>query len=229
MKRVPTGVLPGLAALGLIPASLLAAGGCQSSMYDENAALHAQNRQLQNEYSATQSELESRPTPAQVASLQSELAARDQMIADLQAKLNAPQEDGSIIPGMEGVDITMDQAKGELTLAVQGDVLFPSGSTTVNKSAEATLTRIADILKKDYAGKTIRVEGHTDTDPISKTKKLFADNRDLSLRRAYAVTTFLEGKGVQPEQVETVGHGQYKPRSTTSKKDNRRVEIVVVI
>ena len=223
MKRTVSGLA---AALGLSTASLLA-GGCQNSMYDENAALHTQNRQLQDAYSNTQAELETRPTEAQLIGLQSELAARDKMIADLQAALNAPKADGSPMLEMgENVDVSMNE-RGDLTMSVAGDVLFASGSTTINKNAEATLSRIADVLKKDFAGKAIRVEGHTDTDPISKTKKLFADNRDLSLKRAYSVTAFLEGKGVAPEKLETVGHGQYKPRSST-KKDNRRVEIVVV-
>ena len=211
------------ASLGLI----LLASGCQNSMYEENAGLHEQNRKLQTHLSATSDELSARPTQAQLATLQQELAERDRMIAELQASLNAPQADGTQIPGIEGVDISTND-RGDLTMSVAGDVLFASGSTTINKSAEATLARIAEVLRRDYGAKAVRIEGHTDTDPISKTKNLYADNRDLSLKRAYAVTKFLEGKGVQPERIETVGHGQHKPRSET-KKDNRRVEIVVVM
>lgn len=223
MKRVFFGAF---ATIGLVSASLIT-GGCRNSMYEENAELHDQNRQLQDSYSATQDELAARPTPEQLAALQDELAARDKMIADLNARLNAPQADGSQIPGIEGVDVRMTDS-GDLAMSVAGDVLFASGSTSINKGAESTLARIAEVLQRDYSGKPVRVEGHTDADPINKTKKLFADNRDLSLRRAYAVTTFLETKGVQPDRLETVGHGQYKPRSST-KKDNRRVEIVVVM
>lgn len=220
MKRVFCGAI---ATFGLI----LLAGGCQNAMYEENAALHDQNRKLQTHLSATSDELAARPTAAQLANLQQELAERDRMIAELQASLKAPQDDGSPIPGIEGVDV-YQTARGDLAMSVQGDVLFASGSTTINKSAEATLARIAEVLRRDYGAKSVRIEGHTDTDPISKTKNLYADNRELSLKRAYAVTKFLETKGVQPERIETVGHGQYKPRSD-AKKDNRRVEIVVVM
>ena len=220
MKRVLFGAT---ASLGLI----LLAGGCQNAMYEENAELHNQNRKLQTHLSATSDELAARPTQAQLANLQQELAERDRMIAELQGRLNAPQEDGTPVLGIDGVDVTVTP-RGDLSMSVAGDVLFASGSTTINKSAEATLARIADVLRQDYGAKAVRVEGHTDTDPISKTKNLYADNRDLSLKRAYAVTKFLEGKGVQPERLETVGHGQYKPRAQT-KKDNRRVEIVVVM
>ena len=115
-----------------------------------------------------------------------------------------------------------------MTMRVPGDVVFASGSTTINKGSEATLTRIADVLKSEYGGRKIRVEGHTDADPINKTAKLFNDNRDLSLKRAYAVTQFLEQKGVSPATMATVGHGPHQPRGA-NKKDNRRVEIVVVL
>jgi flagellar motor protein MotB len=120
----------------------------------------------------------------------------------------------------------MDQY-GNLTMDIAGDVLFASGSTKLNKSAEDTLARIADVLKNDYSANAIRVEGHTDSDPITKTKNLYADNRDLSLQRAYSVTKFLESKGLPPAKIETVGHGEHKPAGS-NKAQNRRVVITVV-
>lgn len=226
MKRIITG----LAALGLFSASVLS-GGCQSSMYEENTGLHTQNREMQKRIFAQREALEQ--TQAEKASYERAVAERDaalqerdRMIAELQSKLNAPDADtGFAVPGISGVDVGIN-ARGELTMSVQGDVLFPSGSTKLNSGAETTLARIADVLKSDYPGNTIRVEGHTDNDPIKKTKNLYSDNRDLSLKRAYSVTKFLESKGIDPAKVETVGHGQYKPKGS-DKKQNRRVEIVV--
>ena len=221
-----------IAAAVLAGGSLVAGAGCQSSLYDENRAMHTQNKQLQNALTEKHQELQVRPTKeqfeAQKAAYDQALAQRDQLIADLQNKLNAPQADGTKVEGIEGVEVDFDADKGEMTMRVPGDVVFASGSTGINKGAEATLGRIADVLKSEYDGKAVRVEGHTDTDPISKTKKLYADNRDLSLKRAYSVTQFLENKGVTPSRIETVGHGEYKPRGEV-KKDNRRVEIVVVL
>ena len=230
MTRRP---LTAVAALGLTAASLLA-GGCRNSMYEENAGLHKQNRDIQAALAAKRDELNGRPTDADLASLNQEVAQRDAAIAerdalinDLRGKLNAPSTPGGpAIEGMAGVDISYDAARGEMTMRVPGDVVFASGSTAINKGAESTLTRIADVLKKDYATKKVRVEGHTDADPIKKTAKLYNDNRDLSLQRAYAVTKFLEGKGVDPGHLATAGYGEHQPRG--NKKDSRRVEIVVV-
>lgn len=226
MKRILTGV----AAIGLFSASILT-GGCQNSMYEESVALHGQNRKMQEaiakqQETLQQTEAEKASYAAAVAERDEALRQRDQMIADLQSKLNAPDAaTGIAVPGIAGVDVGIND-RGELTMSVQGDVLFPSGSTKLNSGAETTLARIADILKKDYGAQAIRVEGHTDNDPIQKTKNLYDDNRDLSLQRAYSVTKFLESKGVDPAKVETVGHGQYKPKGS-DKKQNRRVEIVV--
>ena len=226
MKRNLTGV----AAIGLFLASIVS-GGCQNSMYEENSDLHTQNRRLQSTLAEHRSlvqqiEAEKASYAAAVAERDRALAERDQMIQDLQSKLNAPDVATGISPlGIDNVGVAMNEM-GELVLTVQGDVLFPSGSTKLNNSAEATLARIADVLKSDFGARAIRVEGHTDTDPINKTKNLYSDNRDLSLQRAYSVTKFLETKGVDPAKIETVGHGQYKPKGA-DKKSNRRVEIIV--
>ena len=215
-----------------LAAATLAAGGlstgCQNAMYDENVALHEQSRALQAQNKNLRGELQNRPDAAQLAALQAELNERDRMIADLQSRLNAPQPDGMTITGLEDIDITFDSDRGEMTLRVPGDVLFASGSTKVNGSADSTLARIADILNTDYAGKDIHVVGHTDSDPIVKTKNKFSDNRDLSMQRAYSVTNKLIGKGVEAGRIMTGGKGQYDTLGQGKKKD-RRVEIVVVL
>ena len=209
----------------------LAAGGCQNAMYDENMALHTQNRELQDRNKAFKSELMTRPDAAQVASLEAELAAKQQRISDLEGqlseRLNAPDvQTGLIIPGVAGVDVKYDEARGEMTMTIPGDLLFSSGSTALSKGSAATLGRIADIINSDYAGKTVRVRGHTDSDPIKKSK--FDSNRDLSLARAYSVTKKLESSGVSATRLETVGLGEHHPTGQGKSKD-RRVEIVVVM
>jgi outer membrane protein OmpA-like peptidoglycan-associated protein len=210
----------------------LVSAGCQNAMYDENLALHSQARQLQEDKKSLMGELETRPTDAQVASLRTENQAKAQRIAELERqlaeRLAMPDESGLMIPGIDNVEIGLNDAGTEMTMRVPGDVLFASGSDTVNSGAKATLNRIADILQSDYAGSRVRVEGHTDADPIKRSKGKYDSNRDLSLRRAYAVTKVLEGSGVPASRIETVGHGEHQTLGQGKKKD-RRVEIVVVL
>ena len=74
--------------------------------------------------------------------------------------------------------------------------------------------------------------GHTDTDPIIKTKKLFENNLALSLKRGYVVAQELKGMGIEPKQLIAGGQGESNPiapNDTKSNKSmNRRVQILAV-
>ena len=212
---------------GLSLAALTSLVGCQNALHDDNLKLHAQNRELQERVDALTSELGNRPDASQVAGLQAEIANRDAKISDLQTQLKTPVAGEPAAPGIEGIETSYDAKTGEMTVRVPGDVLFDSGVATLKPSAKGTLDKIANALKKDYGGKAVRVEGHTDADPLVKTKAMWTDNRNLSMNRALAVTRYLESKGVDPKLVETAGFGQYHPLGNDKSK-NRRVEIVVV-
>jgi flagellar motor protein MotB len=205
----------------------LAGIGCQNALHDDNLKLHSQNRELQDRVRSLESELGTRPDATQVAGLQTEIANRDAKIAQLEQQLQTQPAGEAPTPGIEGIETEFDPKTGEMTVRVPGDVLFDSGVATLKPSARGTLDKIADALKGDYNDKPIRVEGHTDSDPLLKTRQLWTDNRNLSMARALAVTRYLESKGVDPKRIATAGFGQYHPRGDNKAK-NRRVEIVVV-
>lgn len=209
---------------------LLAVGviGCQSGAADENRLLHAQNKELQSQLNDANARLKAAPDPAQVQAMQSEIAARDAKIAELQSQLRQPTAGVASDPGIAGIETSYDAKAGTLTVNLPGDVLFDSGQSQLKTSAKATLNKVALALKKDYAGKTIRVEGHTDADPIVRSKDAYDDNLDLSLERAAAVTRYLEKQGVSPKLITTSGFGPTRPKGSAKAK-NRRVEIVVVV
>lgn len=122
--------------------------------------------------------------------------------------------------------------RGRLSIGIENSVTFDSGSTALKNSASAVLRRVAEVLKRDYPDRRIYVEGHTDTDPIVKTKDKFRSNRHLSTERADAVARFLSSAGSVPErQIVVVGFGEYDPRTpgnaSAAKSRNRRVEVVV--
>lgn len=194
---------------------MLVATGCanKGSTSTEPNPLAAENQQLQARVSQLQSQL----AAAQAA--QSALAARDARIKELEAKQQPAQ--------IAGLETTYDVAKGELTVNVPGDVLFDSGRDALKPASLKTLDSVIAALKKDYAGKMIRVEGHTDTDPIRSTKGQFIDNLDLSLNRAAAVSRYLIKHAIPAKEIATVGFGDTRPKAT--KEKSRRVEIVVVM
>jgi flagellar motor protein MotB len=70
------------------------------------------------------------------------------------------------------------------------------------------------------------VDGHTDPDPIAKTKGMWQDNLDLSAERARAVAKYLTSQGgLTSKNVDARAFGSTQPKKT--KDASRRVEIVV--
>ena len=213
-------------ATALAVASLTAAG-CQNALHDDNLKLHAQNRELQDRVRSLESELGTRPDAGQVAGLQTEIANRDARISELEQQLRTQPAGQAPTPGIEGIETEFNRASGELTVRVPGDVLFDAGVATLKPSARNTLDRIVTALKDEFPGKQVRVEGHTDSDPLNRTRQTWTDNRNLSVQRALAVTRYLESKGVDSKLLAAVGYGEHQPRGNDKAK-NRRVEIVVM-
>lgn len=211
----------GLVVLALT--GLMVFGGCTNRLKAERDALYQQNQELQAELDRLRST--GNANDAQVAQLQGE-------IARLQGELDAARTSAATTPAfgantgfnsIPGVETSV--SNGSVTVRVPGDVLFSSGKVDLKSTAKATLDQIASVIKRDYASNTIRVEGYTDTDPI--TKSGWKDNLALSSERAMAVVRYLKSQGVSAGQMYAAGFGEHHPRD--SKAKSRRVEIVVVL
>jgi chemotaxis protein MotB len=117
--------------------------------------------------------------------------------------------------------------RNRISIGVKDSVTFDSGSTTLKETSHRTLRSVADVLRSKFAGRRYYIEGHTDTDPIAKTKDKFRSNRHLSVERADSVARYLVSQGVPESAIVVVGYGQYDPSDSRTKANNRRVEIVV--
>lgn len=130
--------------------------------------------------------------------------------------------------GISDRDVKARYRHGRISIGIANRVTFASGSTRLSAEGTAILQRLAKVLHAQYGDKKIYVEGHTDSDPIRKTRAKYRSNRHLSAERADAVASFLTKKGGLPEsRVVIVGFGPYDPVSKADKAQNRRVEIVV--
>ncbi|HLQ37053.1 MAG TPA: OmpA family protein [Planctomycetota bacterium] len=128
----------------------------------------------------------------------------------------------SELPGTE-----VSYRRGRLSIGVEDEVTFDSGSTALKDSAHKVLSKVVAALKREFPNKRYYIEGHTDSDPIVKTKDKFSSNRHLSVMRADAVAHYLIDQGIPEKQVVVVGFGQFDPKDQKNKAKNRRVEIVV--
>jgi chemotaxis protein MotB len=153
-------------------------------------------------------------------------------IDDLQrqiAELNrSPAEATGFGPGY---DVKFDPSAGTITVTLENTILFSSGQATLKQATSRELDHIQSVLRQKYSNNPIDVVGHTDTDPIKKSK--WKDNLELSAQRALTVVRYLIGRGVDERRIRAVGCGAARPvasnATSSGKAKNRRVEIVVYI
>ena len=116
---------------------------------------------------------------------------------------------------------------GEVLIRLGDEVLYAPGESRLKEGA----SRVLDGIARSIAGKTdqVYVEGHTDDQPINT--KEFPSNWELSAARALSVVRLLERRGVPPDQLAAVGHGEYTPLASNAtaagRARNRRVELYI--
>jgi chemotaxis protein MotB len=134
-----------------------------------------------------------------------------------------------VLEGQDGVRIEGDR------FVFSSEVLFEQGRATLSVSGRAEIANVADILR-GIAGDipagidwVIRVDGHTDTVPLSGTGQ-YANNWELSQARALSVVLYMvEFLDIPPERLAANGFGQYQPINPANTPDaraqNRRIEL----
>src|SRR5215831_9980248 len=126
----------------------------------------------------------------------------------------------------DGVDIR--KRGNDTVINLPSDVFFASGSSTLSPAGEKTMAKIGAYIRKNHSSGLIRVEGHSDSDPIRKTKGKYHCNYELSFERAHAVVHYLVDKGhVDSHRFVCEAYADNQPQSQNDKSKNRRVEIVI--
>jgi outer membrane protein OmpA-like peptidoglycan-associated protein len=128
---------------------------------------------------------------------------------------------------MEGVLAEQDRLRRnqeQLQVAMASDVLFSSGSATLQPGGRDKLRQFASVLNR-YPRTTVQIIGHTDSRGTEQS------NADLSQRRARAVADELITDGVSAGRLTTLGRGATQPVAPNDTPEgrlqNRRVEINV--
>jgi outer membrane protein OmpA-like peptidoglycan-associated protein len=179
--------------------------GCNKVAKTDYDAAMAENQELRDRLSGEQKSRQEAETRA--ASLEQEnrdLANR----ADQTKTSGATRGGGATGFENSGFD-SYRTAGGEVVVSAAGDVLFDSGKAVLKSTAKTKLDKVASVIKGQYAGQMVRVEGYT-----------------LSGERAMAVEEYLTSRGLSKDQIYYAGFGAAHARA--NKKDSRRVEIVIL-
>jgi chemotaxis protein MotB len=188
-----------------------------TQLENANTQLRAANRELERREKGARDEAQALRDRLAAPAAPAEAAAKQGELEQVQDELK---------------DLDVGYRRGHVSIGIENEVTFASGSIDLKAGAGAVLQRVAGVLKRRYPDRRIYVEGHTDTDPIQKTKERYRSNRHLSAERADVVAAYLVEKcGLPPDHVVVVGFGPHDPKATGSgdaaKAKNRRVEIVV--
>ncbi len=131
-----------------------------------------------------------------------------------------------------GPNVVSDVRDKETVFAIESSVLFKTGSADLTNESADALGRVIGVIKSKYPNHFIRVEGHTDNQPVTRTKDKWTDNWGLSAGRALEVLRFLEKRGLPSDDLGMAGYGMVRPKvsnsNDASKQKNRRVEIVAI-
>ena len=123
---------------------------------------------------------------------------------------------------------TTIEPRGLVIRVLTDQLLFPSGSATLDPKGYPLLGEIGQLLNVDSTH-PIDVEGNTDDVPIQSAQ--FPSNWELSTARASTVLRFLVGHGVGASRLTAVGYADQRPIASNAtavgRTRNRRVEIVM--
>jgi chemotaxis protein MotB len=152
---------------------------------------------------------------AELASRRAEIekmrSGYDGLISDLEGEIASGQ-------------IQIEQLRSGLRLNLSEDILFRSGSASLNSSGTAVLRKVSSRLLE--LPHTVAVEGHTDNVPVARR---YPSNWELAAARASSVVRLMIELGVEPERLKAVSRAEFAPIASNETEDgrakNRRIEI----
>jgi len=231
------------AASAVLVAAFTASGCVSQGTYDkleadknqEITGLQKQREALQGQVQGLQSQKTS--LEQQQADLRRQIDVLEQQKAQLQtaSQQTLTQYDSLVRNLTEEVkkgELQVRQYKDMLTVDVAEQLFFDSGRANLKDTGKAVLKKVGEALK-GYEDKVIRIVGHTDNVPITKSlQKVFPSNWELSVARATTVVRYLQEVGIPPERMVASGRAEYQPiaenDSAEGRKKNRRIEITLI-
>jgi outer membrane protein OmpA-like peptidoglycan-associated protein len=111
-------------------------------------------------------------------------------------------------------------------IKITEQVKFKTDSAEILPESDGVLTEVRDTMRAHPEIRKVRVEGHTDATGNP------GYNKELSQRRAEAVSDWLERHGIERNRLHSAGFGEERPIDTNAteagRRNNRRVEFHIV-
>jgi chemotaxis protein MotB len=122
----------------------------------------------------------------------------------------------------------INQTSRGLVVSMSEAGFFGPGDANISADAANVVRELTEKLKE--SGTPVRVEGHTDSTPISNSR--YSSNWELSTARAASVLQKIIEYGFTPEKLSAAGYGGFQPvadnATAEGRAQNRRVDIVIL-
>jgi flagellar motor protein MotB len=216
------------AALAVLPLPLSA-----NDLQGELARSQQQIQLLQEEVELLRKRLKETATQ-----LQDTQAIRDDFERQLKTLGSSIQRGGgamitannSLRPPLPSIPLPGIEARHEgdvVRIELPADRLFAQGTVQLLPTAPALLDQVAELIRRDYSGQMIGIEGHTDNLPNATLT-----GHVLGANQAVVVFDLLTRRSQLPvQQLFVVAHGSNHPlvsnATPTGRARNRRVEVVI--
>jgi len=185
--------------------------------------------QLQETLNAKQKNIDSLSTA--VAQREQKLHHLQQMLAEKDSTMNALKKNiTDALTDFSASDLSVYNKDGNIYVSLSDQLLFKSGSTTVDPKGQKAIKQLATVLAKN-PDIDVMIQGNTDNVPLSGTG-FMKDNWDLSVLRATSVIRILTADGnVDQKRITASGRGENYPVADNSspegRKQNRRTDIIL--
>jgi len=226
--------------------------GKYQSLQQERDALAGRNQALQGDLNAanqkndtltkekTALEQQKGAAEADKADLAGRLAKIEEQAQALGMQLQQNEQDAhqqkttydgllaSLKKELEAGQIQVEQMRDGLSVNLAQEILFASGSASLDKGGTDVLRRVADQLKS--TNYQIVVTGHTDNKPIGAgLVKRYPTNWELSGARAASVVRLFVDAGLPADRLLAVAMGETHPVAPNDTPEgrakNRRIEL----
>jgi chemotaxis protein MotB len=222
--------------LGILGLALLLSGcatGQKSALMEENASLKAVVDQA--DAAVRNAEERLRVLEEQLAAETALRKSAEEKVIILKRALEAMK--GKIDEGFlsayrdirEGFEINPESGG----IILEGSVYFASGRHQLSAEGKRKLQVLADRLAApEFARFNLRVDGHTDNQPIKHSRSRYRDNWELGFKRAQAVQDFFVQRGISKEQVFVASFADTRPivgnDTAAGRAKNRRCEVQIM-
>jgi outer membrane protein OmpA-like peptidoglycan-associated protein len=135
------------------------------------------------------------------------------------------QQEAKLRSQLAGTGVSVTRVGDQIILNMPGNITFPSNQADINADFYPVLNSVGLVLQ-EYEKTLVEIVGHTDSTGSDSI------NQPLSERRAASVGSYLLGRKILPQRVETYGVGSRYPvasnNTSSGRALNRRVEITLI-